>query len=98
MSRPLVVRNEAEQDLAEARDWYDRRRMGLGDELLSFVEESLVHIERSPEHRPAEYRDVRRAKVRRFPYVIYYRVKLDFVEVLAILHGGRDPKAWRQRA
>ena len=32
MNRLLLVRPEAEQDLAAARDWYEQRRVGLGDE------------------------------------------------------------------
>ena len=30
----MLVRPEAEQDLAAARDWYDGKRTGLGDEFL----------------------------------------------------------------
>ena len=37
-------------------------------------------------------RDVRRGKLRRFPYVVYYRVLTDRIEVIGILHGSRDPR------
>jgi plasmid stabilization system protein ParE len=42
-------------------------------------------------------RDVRRAKLRRFPYLVYYRVFTDRIEVLGVLHGGQDPQVWQRR-
>ena len=42
-------------------------------------------------------RDVRRGKLRRFPYLIYYRVLPDRIEVIALLHASRDPKLWQER-
>jgi plasmid stabilization system protein ParE len=43
------------------------------------------------------YRSVRRCKTRRFPYVIYYRIVKNRVEVLAIVHASRSPEAWKNR-
>ncbi len=42
----FIVRPEAEQDIAEAFDWYEEQRKGLGDDFLLRVEaafDSLVH-------------------------------------------------------
>jgi plasmid stabilization system protein ParE len=41
--------------------------------------------------------DVRRGKLRTFPYLIYYRVLSDRSEVIAVLHASRDPKGWQER-
>ncbi len=35
--------------------------------------------------------------VRRFPYVVYYRIQGGRVSILAIQHGARDPSAWQSR-
>ena len=51
-----------------------------------------------PEMYAAAFRGVRPAKLRRFPYVVYYRVLADRIEVLAVLHGSRDPRIWQGRA
>jgi plasmid stabilization system protein ParE len=40
---------------------------------------------------------VRRGKVRRFPYVVYYRVLADRIEVIAVLHAARNPQTWQDR-
>jgi len=71
---PLVVRDEAEQDIASARAWYDKQRPGLGDDFLDAVQETFDALIRAPLHHPARRRDMRMAQTRRFPYVIYYRL------------------------
>ena len=43
-------------------------------------------------------KNVRRAKLRRFPYVVFYRILADRIEVIGVLHGSRDPGIWQDRA
>jgi plasmid stabilization system protein ParE len=95
--RAVVLRLEAADELAEAVQWYQRRRLGLGDELLLVVEAAIGQILRSPEMYPVVYRDVRRLLTRRFPYGIYYRLEPERVVVVAIFHGRRDPRAVQAR-
>ena len=98
MNLPLELRPEAESDIRSARDWYDRQRNGLGDEFLDSVDALFAAIAQHPRQYAATARGVRRAKRRRFPYVVYYRVLTDCIEVLAILHGRRDPRVWQDRS
>ena len=83
---PLVIRPEAQADLLDAREWYNRQRAGLGNQFVGAVEEYACTM-----------KSVRRGKIRRFPYVVYYRVLDDRTEVLAVLHGSRDPRVWQRR-
>ena len=80
-----------------AKDWYDAQRVGLGDEFLECVEEVFDRLRQVPGAHAAVHGDVRRALVRRFPYVVYYRIDDDLVTVLAIMHSHRDPAAWQGR-
>jgi hypothetical protein len=56
MSLQLTIRPEAEQDMAEARDWYEGRRSGLGGEFLTAVDDVFARIGQFPESYTAEYR------------------------------------------
>ena len=94
----MIIRPEAEADLANARDWYERQRAGLGAEFLLCVEEVLERIGRTPEMYMVVHHDVRRALTRRFPYAVYYRIASHDVVVLGILHTRRDPREWQSRA
>ena len=90
MTWHVYLRPAAQQDLREARDWYDGRREGLGNELLLAVADTLLTLEAAPERYPIYYRDFRRALTDRFPFKILYRTEGAAVIVYRILHGARD--------
>lgn len=94
----LIIRPDAEQDLVEARDWYDEQRNGLGHEFISIVDQSLTALSVMPLLYAVEYKSIRRVCMQRFPYVVYYRVIGEIVEILAVLHGNRNPAVWKSRA
>ena len=97
MTLPLVVRPEAEADIVFSRDWYNRRRDGLGQDFVNSISELLTRIQATPDIFATSFRNCRRAKPRRFPHVVYFRLLDDRIEVLAVLHASRDPRAWQRR-
>jgi toxin ParE1/3/4 len=97
MSLSVSIRPEAEVDLAEAYQWYEERRAGLGDQFLLSVEAILDAIQRHPESFPVVHKQVRRALLRRFPYAAFYAVGDEEIVVLAFFHASRDPKRWQDR-
>ncbi len=97
MSWAVVLRPEVLDDIEAARTWYERHRVGLGD---AFVAEALATFDRiaeSPLIYAELWRDVRACQLHRFPYVVYFRVRLDSIEVIAVMHGSRRPTHWRKR-
>jgi len=98
MSLPLVIRPEAENDLLAARDWYDQQRFGLGDDFTAEITVNLDRLAAMPRLGQIVWEDIRASRLRRFPYVVYYRALSDRVEILAVLHGRRDSSAWKARS
>jgi plasmid stabilization system protein ParE len=98
MSLPLIITPEAEEDLADARAWYERKREGLGERFVLAVEAALDHIRRAPQGATEVYPEVRRVVVQRFPYGVFYRIDPDQIAVLAVYHSRRDPRGWQARA
>lgn len=78
-------------------DWYEGQRPGLGHEFRAAVDAAITRIAANPLAYPERYRGARRAVLRRFPYVIWYRAIENLVLVLACVHGKRDPGAVRAR-
>jgi plasmid stabilization system protein ParE len=97
MSLRLRIRPEAEQDLEDAAAWYAEQRPGLGQELLDEALWSFQQIAEQPRFYPIVHRDTRRALLRRFPFGVFYRIEPDFIVVVAVMHGSRDPQRWKQR-
>ncbi len=97
MSLPVILRHEAEVDVQEARDQLEAVRVGLGSQVLARVREVLARIEKMPELHGKVWQDVRAARLKQFQYIVYFIVLADRVEVLAVLHGARDPSSWQSR-
>lgn len=90
MSWRVTIRAAAEADIREARDWYDRRRDGLGTEFLLAVADAMLRLEETPQRQTIYYRDFRRVLTDRFPYKIFYRIEGEAVIVYRVLHAARD--------
>lgn len=90
MTRSVLVRPEAEQDLAVARDWYAEKRPGLGDEFLDAVATAMRALERDPERERLYFRNFRRVLLRRFPYKIFYQVIGARIVVFRVLHAKQE--------
>ena len=74
MTRRVVFRPEAEDEVLATRRWYEERREGLGVEFASAVDAMVERIVTSPLVFPCAYGETRRAVLGRFPYAIYFRV------------------------
>jgi plasmid stabilization system protein ParE len=66
MSRPIIVRPEAEADIAAAFDWYEEQRPGLGFDFLGEIDRCFQRIADFPEAYSITYRSYRCALTRRF--------------------------------
>lgn len=95
--RPLLLRDEARKDLFEAFQWYEGRRAGLGSEFERAVSRTLAEIEDNPAQYPVSVADVRKAPLKRFPYVVYYVLLDEGTSVIAIMHSRRHPRTWQER-
>ena len=102
MIKPVRIDAEAEQELAFADLWYERRRPGLGGAFVAAVRAASHRIARHPR----QFRlapgvspslGVRRCLLRRFPYAIVFLELEDEIRVLAVAHLHRRPAYWRGR-
>ena len=93
----LVLRPAAQADIAEATEWYARKRIELAIEFATAVRSCFARILEHPERYSLVHRDVRRAFVGRFPYLVFFRLQAEEVVVVAVLHGARRPATWKRR-
>ena len=62
-------------DLADAYDWYEGQEEGLGERFLDAFDSRVELIRENPIAFPSVHGDLRRSLLRRFPYLVFYRVK-----------------------
>ncbi|MGH8274488.1 MAG: type II toxin-antitoxin system RelE/ParE family toxin [Gammaproteobacteria bacterium] len=74
MAFHVYVRGAAERDVANAQNWYEKQRASLGAEFLDEFDRILTRLEQSPFIYPILYRDIRRAVLHRFPFLVWYQI------------------------
>jgi hypothetical protein len=92
---PLVA-----DDIAAAIDWYEGRSIGLGERFRAAVNARLNDIVDAPEMFPRAFNDsdFRFARIRKFPYLLLFRMRSGIVQVIGLFHSASDPGKWRRRA
>jgi plasmid stabilization system protein ParE len=88
----------AEAEYLEAIAYYESKRPGLGATYLTEFEGVIETICEAPHRNPVEkHPDVRRMRMKRFPFAILYRENAGSVQVLAVAHHRRRPQYWLGR-
>lgn len=87
----------AKRELFESLDFYERRAAGLGEILLSSIEDAVAQVRRNPRSSPVVLGEIRRRGIHRFPYSIVYRLEEDRIFILAVAHQKRRPRYWARR-
>jgi len=97
VSFSFLVRPLAELDLLEAFEWYEAQQTGLGADFISAIDSVFARIASNPHLYPEVHHTVRRAVVRKFPYLVYFIVAGEAVSVLGCFHSKRRPEVARER-
>jgi toxin ParE1/3/4 len=87
----------AAAELIESACFYDRQRMGLGDEFLSAVDAVLALIRAQPRMGRRGLLGTFSLRTRRFPFRIVYELQPDRVWIVAVAHLSRRPGYWARR-
>jgi len=97
MKRGFVLRRIAAEEFDDSIAWYERQRKGLGSEFRATILDYFVQISHHPEWFPKVRGDVRRAVVRRFPFVIHFLIEPERIVILSVFHTSREPEQLKDR-
>ena len=87
----------ARAEIEEAAEWYEAARGGLATEFLHEVDAGLSRVVDFPNAWHPLSQRVRRYRLNRFPYGIFYQVRKEEILVVAVAHLHRHPEYWRHR-
>ena len=93
----LIIGPFAEQDIKDAKEHYNLKQEGLGNELVNEIENTINKIIKNPMQYPKVKKDMRKASINRFPYGIFYVFREKVVNVLSVFHFSRNPSIWKKR-
>jgi plasmid stabilization system protein ParE len=97
MSWSIQLLPEAEAEFDGAAGWYEDEADGLGEDFVDRVQAVFDRITANPRIHQKVFGSVRKAVVRRFPYVVIYQETGSEVLVISVFHTSRDPKEWQRR-
>jgi ParE toxin of type II toxin-antitoxin system, parDE len=89
--------NIAEIELADTWSWYEARVVGLGDRFIAEVREGVEKIKLLPLAWHPLGDGVRRYRLNKFPYGLYYVILEEEGVIFSVGHLHRRPHHWKQR-
>lgn len=93
----VVIMPAARREIIDARNWYNGEVNGLGARFVDELDHQIERIITGPDQFPVMEADVRRARLRHFPYGLFFRQIEQTIYVLACFHSSRNPAIWRGR-
>ncbi|MCF8370846.1 MAG: type II toxin-antitoxin system RelE/ParE family toxin [Bacteroidales bacterium] len=87
----------AELDLEESVEFYNLQKEGLGHEFAQVVSDIIERIKQNPFQFPNKYLELRKAKMKGFPFNVFFVEKENVGYILAVFHSSRNPKIIKQR-
>jgi toxin ParE1/3/4 len=91
------LKSPADLDYLQALEFYEERQPGLGQEFDAELFALFERIKQNPELFQKETSVVRKARMPRFKYRIYFTIEGDEIGVVAIYHPSRNPETLRRR-
>lgn len=81
----------AAEDIQTSYDWYEAQRAGLGELFLDDLETVYKKLELNPETFSWLDAEQRHASLKKFPFVVIFRLIQQEVYVYAVFHTSRNP-------
>jgi len=88
---------EALDEYQEATVYYAERDPALALRFVEAVEDAIGRIVEAPERWRVLDDDVRRCLTHVFPYGVLYTIEPEFILIVAVMHGSREPGYWKRR-
>lgn len=70
----VIVSSSASLDIQRAKEYYETQSLGLGTRFGLELRDAVDRIAISPNAFSLRYKYLRAARLRHFPYLVYYRV------------------------
>ncbi len=86
---------QARQDVRNAIEFYEARRLGWGSEFLKELRATLGYVCQFPNGGTRMTSSLRRWRIKRFPYAVVYRHEGQQVIVAVVMHLLRKPGYWK---
>ncbi len=88
----VIIETEAGYELTEASLWYEERSAGLGAKFIDAFLNVIEYLEKHPAAFVKIAGDYHQITMKRFPFVVVYKIIAQEVRVISVFHTSRDPQ------
>lgn len=94
----FVVRHNlrAQKDLLQAAEWYEQQQQGLGERFLDEYEHIEFYIALNPALFPEKIRGTRQAPLKKFPYVVIFKIVGNHIRIISVFNCHQNPKSLKK--
>ena len=96
--KPVRFHQAAELEMIEAASYYESQQEGLGSRFLVCIQDAINRIQLNPEIFPKVEGDVHRCLTSTFQFGVFFRIKTEEMQIVAVTHLRREPGYWRNRS
>lgn len=97
MNYTIVHSLIAEKELLKAAKWYNSQQEGLGENFLDEFENLEYYIGLNPMMFPDKNKKFRRAVMKRFPFVVLFKVEGNMIYVFSVFNCYQNPKKKKEK-
>ncbi|HBR11803.1 MAG TPA: plasmid stabilization system [Chryseobacterium sp.] len=87
----LEIKEEANLEIIDAYSYYENQQSGLGETFFEQLGLYFKRITENPKHFEIK-NNYREAYIKKFPYLIIYRIEEDNVVVYSVFSTAQNPK------
>jgi ParE toxin of type II toxin-antitoxin system, parDE len=87
----IYFQEEAIIDIQDTYYWYESQLKNLGEEFLDELNAVLEKLKTNPQYFGYSFDEFRDARLKRFPYLIVYKIERNKVYINSIKHIRRKP-------
>ncbi|MES2138386.1 MAG: type II toxin-antitoxin system RelE/ParE family toxin [Bacteroidota bacterium] len=92
MQHKIIFRDKALKEMLSAYWWYENEKTGLGDLLLENINSSINTLNANPNAYQLIYKKFRHIPLKKFPFVLLYKIYPGEIVIFAVFHTKRNPK------
>ena len=97
MENDAIFHEEASAEYEAAFEWYYLRSEFAAERFVEEIDRAISQILASPRRWPETTHQIRKFRLQRFPFAVFYRQTASGIQILAVAHGRRRPGYWKRR-
>ena len=88
----ILIEDDAKFDIAEGYDWYSKISEKISASFLFQIKKTLDFLEENPFLFQLVYKDFRQVPIRKFPFVILYKIDAESVKIFRVFPTKMNPE------